>query len=166
MENKKRILIVDDKAVNRDILIELLGADYIFLEAEEGGKAVELLKEHKTAIDMVILDLIMPGKDGFSVLEWLLQQKWRELVPVMVVSADERAFTIDKVYADINERVACKESFFHLFVDTFFDSRYISLADSSTFDKIFEGVILSSFDWEDFDDDSTELTMTTRLLLV
>ena len=98
MENKKRILIVDDKAVNRDILIELLGADYIFLEAEEGGKAVELLKEHKTAIDMVILDLIMPGKDGFSVLEWLLQQKWRELVPVMVVSADERAFTIDKVY--------------------------------------------------------------------
>ena len=67
MAEKQKILIVDDSEINRALLKEILGDGYTYLEAEDGVSAVELLRE-RTDISLMLLDLMMPGMDGFDVL--------------------------------------------------------------------------------------------------
>ena len=63
-KRKAKILIVDDAQINRMILCELLRNQYQILEAEDGKKALEIMKEDKT-IDLVLLDIVMPNMDGY-----------------------------------------------------------------------------------------------------
>ena len=67
-KRKAKILIVDDAQINRIILCELLRDQYQILEAEDGKKALEMIKEDKS-IDLVLLDIVMPNMDGYQVLE-------------------------------------------------------------------------------------------------
>lgn len=61
------ILLVDDEKVNRQTAVELLGhLGYNMLEAENGNEALEIFKDKWKDIDLVILDMIMPGKDGYE----------------------------------------------------------------------------------------------------
>ena len=70
-----RILIVDDEKVIRDgVERALSGREYVIAKAENGERGIELIKEH--GFDIVLLDLMMPGIDGFEVLGWV-----REHVP-------------------------------------------------------------------------------------
>ncbi len=70
----KRILLVDDKALLRDALIEYLGSgEYEIIEAEDGEKAVALFKEND--FDVVILDHNLPGIDGYKTLKLMKQTK-------------------------------------------------------------------------------------------
>ena len=46
MDVKQKILIADDSGINRALLMEILGDGYEYLEAENGVRAVELLREH------------------------------------------------------------------------------------------------------------------------
>ena len=68
-QQKQQILIVDDSAMNRAILSEILQQDYRILEAANGEEALERLNQYSGDIALVLLDLIMPGMDGFAVLE-------------------------------------------------------------------------------------------------
>ena len=70
-KRKAKILIVDDAQINRIILCELLRNQYQILEAEDGKKALEMIKEDKS-IDLVLLDIVMPNMDGYQVLEMLM----------------------------------------------------------------------------------------------
>ena len=69
MQTKPRILLVDDSALNRAILAEILGSDYRILEAENGKECMEKLQAEAGDIALVLLDIIMPEMDGFEVLE-------------------------------------------------------------------------------------------------
>ncbi|MFH1251289.1 MAG: response regulator [bacterium] len=70
----KKILLVDDKALLRDALIEYLGSEeYEIIEAEDGEKAVSLFKEND--YDVVILDHNLPGIDGYKTLKLMKQTK-------------------------------------------------------------------------------------------
>ena len=70
----KKILLVDDKALLRDSLIEYLGSEeFQILEAEDGEKAIKLYKEKD--IDIVILDHNLPGMDGYKTLKMMKQLK-------------------------------------------------------------------------------------------
>ena len=67
----KRILLVDDNPANRELLREILELDsHEIQEAEDGLNAIELYKALKP--DLTILDLQMPGLDGFQTLEGIL----------------------------------------------------------------------------------------------
>jgi len=67
------ILIVDDNADSRWILAELVGRDHHdVLEARDGREAVEVYREHRP--DLVLLDLYMPGQDGFETLRILRRE--------------------------------------------------------------------------------------------
>ncbi len=81
-----RILLVDDEPFNLDLLEqELLGDGLEILTATDGRQALDLIGE--SAPDMIFLDLMMPGIDGFSVLEQLqAHAEWRS-IPVVIVSA-------------------------------------------------------------------------------
>lgn len=70
----KKILLVDDKALLRDALIEYLGTgDYEIIEAEDGEKAVSMFREND--YDVVILDHNLPGMDGYKTLKLMKQLK-------------------------------------------------------------------------------------------
>ncbi len=70
-QQKQQILIVDDSAMNRAILSEILQQDYRILEAANGEEALERLNQYSGDIALVLLDLIMPGMDGFAVLDFM-----------------------------------------------------------------------------------------------
>ena len=66
MEPKQKILIVDDSEINRAMLKEILGEGYEYLEAENGLRAIEILRR-RTDIALVLLDLIMPEMTALMV---------------------------------------------------------------------------------------------------
>ncbi len=78
----KRILVADDNLAVRIMLEDILSeAGYDIVTAEDGRKAFDALQNEK--FDLVILDLLMPQKSGFEILEWLQQQKKTPLVLVL-----------------------------------------------------------------------------------
>ena len=98
MEYQETILIVDDSALNRMVLIEILGKEnYTFLEAENGQQAVELLDCHPE-VDLLLLDITMPEIDGFGVLEIMNQYHWIEETPVIMISAEDAYSVIERAY--------------------------------------------------------------------
>ena len=98
MEYQETILIVDDSALNRMVLIEILGKEnYTFLETENGQQAVELLDCHPE-VDLLLLDITMPEIDGFGVLEIMNQYHWIEETPVIMISAEDAYSFIERAY--------------------------------------------------------------------
>lgn len=82
---QKTILVVDDSRINRAILARMFVSRYRVLEAENGVKALQLLRED-TSISVVVLDLMMPEMDGFEVLRQMQQDEQLALIPVIVVT--------------------------------------------------------------------------------
>ncbi|HET9251360.1 MAG TPA: response regulator [Candidatus Eisenbacteria bacterium] len=80
------LLLVDDEAHNRKLLrMVLRQGDYEFTEADNGDQAIEALE--RTAIHLVLLDLMMPSPNGFDVLLAMRKdERWKE-IPVIVASA-------------------------------------------------------------------------------
>ena len=96
---KKRILIVDDQEINRDILAGILSKSYEPVVAVNGKEAVEALGEDGNGFALVLLDLVMPEMDGYDVLEHLNENGFIDEVPVIVISAEVDAETERKCLA-------------------------------------------------------------------
>jgi putative two-component system response regulator len=87
------ILVADDNAANRELLSDLLTAEgYDIISAEDGDQALRAV--HDDALDMALLDVMMPGKSGFAVCTAIKSQLETRFVPVVLVtglsSVDER----------------------------------------------------------------------------
>jgi len=92
--NKDIVLIVDDIEINRTILCEILKSDYQTIEAEGGAQALEILFESdgsakKLLPTAVLLDIMMPGIDGFEVLDRLKSNEDTKNIPVLFISASD-----------------------------------------------------------------------------
>ena len=70
MKEKSTILIVDDSELNRTVLADILGDEYNFIEAENGARAIELLRTH-TDIDLILLDIEMDRLNGMELAKHL-----------------------------------------------------------------------------------------------
>ena len=69
MEQKKEtLLIVDDSKLQRVVLMQALKDAFELIEATSGEECLELVERGEAQIDLVLLDLVMPGIDGFEVL--------------------------------------------------------------------------------------------------
>ena len=66
---RDKVLVVDDMEINREVLTEILQDEYTVITAEDGESAVKILKEQQDEIMVLLLDLLLPGIDGFQVLE-------------------------------------------------------------------------------------------------
>ncbi|MDO5549143.1 MAG: response regulator transcription factor [Eubacteriales bacterium] len=89
------ILIADDEERIRRLVSDFLRRDgYTVLQAADGGEAMELIDQRLSTIDLIILDVMMPVYDGWSVLRHI-RAKNRE-VPVMMLTA--RAEDTDEVF--------------------------------------------------------------------
>ena len=86
---QETILIADDAEINRAILRNLFETEYNLLEAENGEQAMMLLRQYHDSITVVLLDLVMPEKDGYEVLEEMRQGELLYHAPVIVITADD-----------------------------------------------------------------------------
>lgn len=94
-----KILIVDDHALFRDglsLLLSTLADDLVVIEAVDSVSAFEALSQHPD-LDFVLLDLNIPGRDGFQVLETMSKES--PTIPVAVLSASARREDVDRVMA-------------------------------------------------------------------
>lgn len=82
-----RILIVDDVAMNLDVLSELLQPEYKVMAATSGEKALEIAQAEPHP-DLILLDIRMPGIDGYETCERLKANKPTENIPVIFVTAE------------------------------------------------------------------------------
>lgn len=81
-----KVLVVDDKPENIRVLMEVLEADYAVLAATSGEKAVELASKAPTP-DIILLDVGMPGMDGFDVCRTLKSNPVTKHIPVIFVTS-------------------------------------------------------------------------------
>jgi CheY-like chemotaxis protein len=83
---EETILAVDDEKMNREFYNGLLKyKGYNVLNAENGEVALEILR--KTSVDLVLLDVVMPGISGFDVLKSIRENKKLQSLPVIIITA-------------------------------------------------------------------------------
>ena len=79
------ILVVDDEQRIRKLLKDFLAKkDYEVIEAKDGEEALEIFEERKDTIDLILLDVMMPKLDGWSVLRQIRQNS---KVPIIMLTA-------------------------------------------------------------------------------
>lgn len=86
MELKRQILIVEDNLLNREMLIEILKERYIVLQAENGKDALDILRQNKDSIALILLDVMMPVMDGYTFLDKIKKDSELALIPVIVMT--------------------------------------------------------------------------------
>ena len=98
LQEKSKILLVDDSKMNRMMLTEILGDSYHILEAENGRECLETLQAEAGNIALVLLDINMPVMDGFEVLKAMNRNHTIEDTPVIMISSDDSDAAIRKSY--------------------------------------------------------------------
>lgn len=98
IQNKPKILIVDDSEFNRAILKEILEETYEIIEADGGNEALHKIDEYGMEISLVLLDIIMPEKDGFEVLKYMEEERLISDIPVIIISSEDSANYIRRAY--------------------------------------------------------------------
>lgn len=104
---KPTILIVDDSSIIRNSLKRIFESEFNILMAKDGNEAIDIITknvlsntvaESKENIVGILLDLIMPGSDGFTVLDFMNNFNLFNKIPVAIISGDETKETRKKVY--------------------------------------------------------------------
>ena len=88
---KRRVLIVDDELINRELLKLILEDEYDTLTAPDGETALEVAREYGESISLIMLDLLMPGLHGLEVIRRLKDDPDLRRVPIIVLTSDSKA---------------------------------------------------------------------------
>lgn len=96
MEDIKRILIVDDSEIDREVLRNMLDGEFEVSEASSGYSALDIILEKKEEFDAVLLDISMPFYDGISVLRALRESHLQD-IQVFMITAEATKENIEKV---------------------------------------------------------------------
>lgn len=96
--SRYRILIVDDSEMNRMILSEMLKGEFEILEAENGSACLDMLNRYETKISLILLDIVMPGMNGFGVLEYMNRNNLIGDIPVIMISGEDSGEVIKQAY--------------------------------------------------------------------
>jgi len=86
---RKTILIVDDAKINREMLGEILADEYNISYASDGVEALDVLRSHKNEIDLILLDLQMPNKNGREVIAEMQVDEDLMDIPVIFLTIDQ-----------------------------------------------------------------------------
>ena len=87
-KDREKILVVEDQDINRAIIVRILQEEYDILEASDGEEALNILEEHQGDISAMVLDLIMPGVDGYEVMRRMAKDVRYNNIPVLVTTGD------------------------------------------------------------------------------
>ena len=118
-----RILIVDDEKVIRDgVERALAGKDYVITKAESGERGIEMIRT--AGCDILLLDLMMPGIDGFAVLSWVKENQPE--IEVIVITG----------FATVSKAVSAMKQGAFDFVGKPFTPDYIRIVVGKAVDKL------------------------------
>ncbi len=81
----RKILIVEDVEYNRDLLVQLLEDEYEILTAADGATGIEVAARHRP--DLILMDLSLPGVDGWEATRRLKARSETEHIPVIALTA-------------------------------------------------------------------------------
>src|SRR5574344_520101 len=95
---RKKILVIDDVELNRAILREAFCKKYDILEAENGLDGLRLINQNSSALSAILLDIIMPEMDGFSVLQELEDKELLRHVPVFLITTETTDYVVQRAY--------------------------------------------------------------------
>lgn len=95
---KPSVLIVDDSEMNRIILNEMLKDEYRVLEADNGRTALDMVDRYGDELSLVLLDIIMPGMNGFGVLGELSRRTVADSLPVIMISSEDSDDVVLRAY--------------------------------------------------------------------
>lgn len=98
MQTCNTLLLVDDMQINRAILGAMFEGDYEILEAENGAQALTLMRRNRKRIAAVLLDLLMPVKDGYEVLREVSADETLSRIPIIVITADHTSESEVRVF--------------------------------------------------------------------
>jgi len=96
VERQKTILIIDDSEANVATLMALLEDQYDLLVSLDGGEAIDLLAEEK--VDLILLDILMPGMDGFDVCEKIKSNANTRDIPIIFITVKVDEDSIEQAY--------------------------------------------------------------------
>lgn len=80
-----KVMVVDDTEVNIDILVETLGNEYDVSVAMDGEDALQDIAENPP--DLILLDIMMPGMDGYQVCEKLKEEDRTRDIPIIFLTS-------------------------------------------------------------------------------
>ena len=86
---RRTILIVDDEQINREILGLITGDVYDVLYAENGQQALDIIRENSAVLSLVLLDLMMPVMDGFTLLKIMKEDDSISHIPSIVLTSEK-----------------------------------------------------------------------------
>ena len=86
---KQKILIADDSEMNRTLLVEMLKDNFEIAEVENGAQALAALQENPGEFSLLLLDIVMPGMDGFEVLRKRQRSEIFKNIPVIVLTMSD-----------------------------------------------------------------------------
>ena len=98
VHRRQSVLIVDDSELNRKMLGQMLGSRFDIAEAASGEACLQLLEQNATGISIVLLDIHMPGIDGFTVLEEMNQKNLLEQIPVIMISSEDAVDAVRRAF--------------------------------------------------------------------
>lgn len=94
---QKNMVVTKRKSIDADGTIHL-EEDYQIIEAENGEDCLRLLQKYGTEISLILLDIVMPGMNGFQVLHDMNKNHWIEDVPVIMISSEDSEKSIRRAY--------------------------------------------------------------------
>lgn len=96
----KTILVVDDSNIVRNFVKRIFNEQYNVAMAKDGQEAIDIINANSDTdfVEAILLDLNMPGVDGFGVLEYMRQNNLLKKMPVSIISGDSSKETIDRAF--------------------------------------------------------------------
>ncbi|MDO4400896.1 MAG: EAL domain-containing protein [Coriobacteriia bacterium] len=88
---KRLVLIVDDEAINRELLGIVLKDNYETVFAADGEEALQVIRENSETLSLILLDLLMPGMHGLDLLKILKNDQQLKDIPIIVLTSDQEA---------------------------------------------------------------------------
>lgn len=88
---KRKVIVVDDEYVNRQMLGFIISQKYDVIYAENGRDALEKIRASEKEISLVLLDIMMPEMNGFELMEVMKADDELKQIPIIVLTAEESA---------------------------------------------------------------------------
>ena len=85
------VLVVDDEMINREILCQILKDNYNVVTAVNGTKALAAIRDNRSELALIVLDLMMPGLSGLELLKLVKNSKELKQIPVIVMTSDRES---------------------------------------------------------------------------
>lgn len=92
VKNRKRsVLVVDDEAINRQLLGFILSDEYRIIYAADGEEALDIINQQSRTLSLILLDLLMPKLGGLDLLKILKKDAEFKKIPVIVLTSEASA---------------------------------------------------------------------------